>query len=248
MNQALNTYLQNQAFHVRLMRLPCFAHHWTYLNSLGFSSFKNFHTIAFYHSHKIFRSPEMFQMEDQERRLGTACFSQLQWHQLIPGYIPNNLARSFIHLVRSKTLDRNRKDKWVIFYKRNITLIPMIKLHNPWSLIPMICFWTNLQKHDSFIGYQNNFLMRHSKMLFIIIRQSKFWRFLENLSTSKLSTCLSKVKHHLDPANKWRKGNKALHIINLSSDYRYWFFQVIEIQLDGKINKIKVWLIPILYK
>lgn len=136
------TYLQNQVFHVRLICLPCSTHHWTYLNSLGFSSFKHFHTIAFYHSHKIFRSPEMFQMEDQERRLGTACFCQLQCHQLIPRYVPNNLACFFIHLVGSKTLDRNRKDSRVIFYKRNII---------PKSLC--LSFLTDLKKHDSFIGY-----------------------------------------------------------------------------------------------
>lgn len=130
-NQVLNTtYLQNQAFHVRLICLPCSTHHRTYLNSLGFTSFKNFHTIAFYHSHKVFRSSEMFQMEDQDRRLGTACFCQLQCHQLIPRYIPYNLARFFVHLVRSKTLNRNRKYNWVTFYMRN--MIP-----NPYHTV----FW-----------------------------------------------------------------------------------------------------------
>lgn len=119
MNHSINiTYFQNQTSLVGLICLPCSTHYRTYLYCMGFSSLKFFHTIAFYHSNKILRSPEMFQMEDQVRGLGTASFCQLQCHQLIPRYIPHNLARLFIHLVRSKTL--SRKGSWVTFNMRNI--------------------------------------------------------------------------------------------------------------------------------
>lgn len=103
-------------------------------------------------------------------------------HMILQGFL-SNLSRSW-HCEEAK--DRSAKSL------QKIQAIIRAEYMN-WQVASL-----NLKQHDSLISDQHHPSVRHHKVVLIVIRNSEFWRLLKNFSATKVSTCFSKVKYHLN--------------------------------------------------